>query len=101
MMRDIGDIFIAARNIGTAFDGDLVEVELFARQKGKNIEGQIIKVAERKTKRICWRTKKIQSLFILFLLTIRQIHRDIYVDQSKLTGAVQGDKVVVGKFDLG
>ena len=28
-----GDIFIAARNIGTAFDGDLVEVELFAKAK--------------------------------------------------------------------
>ena len=45
-----GDVFIAARNIGTAFDGDIVEVELFAKQKGKNIEGQIVNVAERKRK---------------------------------------------------
>ncbi|HVO73083.1 MAG TPA: hypothetical protein VMT35_03605, partial [Ignavibacteriaceae bacterium] len=36
-----GDIFIASRNLNTAFSGDLVEVSLFAKQKGKNLEGQI------------------------------------------------------------
>ena len=36
----LGDIFIAARNLGTAFHGDTVEVALFARKKRKNIEGQ-------------------------------------------------------------
>jgi len=35
------DIFIATRNLGTAFNGDTVEVVLSAKQKGKNIEGRL------------------------------------------------------------
>src|SRR5664280_2834564 len=33
----IKDIFIATRNLNTAFNGDTVEVVLFANQKGKNL----------------------------------------------------------------
>ena len=50
--KNLGDIFIAERNVGPAFDGDKVEVVLFAKQKGKNLEGQIIKVVERKRNEI-------------------------------------------------
>ncbi|MGA7837227.1 MAG: ribonuclease R, partial [Ignavibacteriaceae bacterium] len=38
------DVFIAARNLGTAFNGDTVEITLFAQQKKKNQEGQVIDV---------------------------------------------------------
>ena len=34
-------IYIAERDIGPAFDGDMVEVVLFADQRGKNLTGQI------------------------------------------------------------
>ena len=49
----IGDIFIAARNLGTAFNGDKVEVALFASKKGKNLEGQII-TSKTKKRRNYW-----------------------------------------------
>ena len=91
-----GDIFIAARNIGTAFDGDLVEVELFAKQKGKNIEGQIVNVVERKRKEYVGIIKKSKSFFFISPDDAK-LHRDIYINESKLNGAVSGDKVVVGK----
>jgi len=45
---NIKDIFIASRNLSTAFNGDTVEVMLFANQKGKNIEGQITGIIKRK-----------------------------------------------------
>jgi ribonuclease R len=93
-----GDIFVAARNIGTAFDGDIVEVELFAKQKGKNIEGQIIQVLERKRKEYVGIIKKSKSFY--FISTDDPaIHRDIYINESKLNGAKTGDKVVVGKLN--
>ena len=91
-----GDIFIAARNIGTAFDGDLVEVELFAKQKGKNIEGQIVNVVERKRKEYVGIIKKSKSFYFISPDDAK-LHRDIYINESKLNGAVSGDKVVVGK----
>jgi ribonuclease R len=95
--KERGDVFIAARNIGTAFDGDLVEVELFAKQKGKNIEGQIVNVAERKRKEYVGIIKKSKSFFFISP-DDPKIHRDIYIDESKLNGAKSGDKVVVGKL---
>lgn len=95
--KERGDVFIAARNIGTAFDGDLVEVELFAKQKGKNIEGQIVNVAERKRKEYVGIIKKSKSFFFISP-DDPKIHRDIYIDEAKLNGAKNGDKVVVGKL---
>ena len=47
-----GDIFIAARNINSAFHGDKVEVVLFAKQKGKNLEGQIVDIIVQTVKKI-------------------------------------------------
>ena len=92
-----GDVFIAARNIGAAFDGDLVEVELFAKQKGKNIEGQIVNVVERKRKEYVGIIKKSKSFFFISP-DDPKLHRDIYINESKLNGAKSDDKVVVGKL---
>lgn len=94
---NIGDIFIAARNIGTAFSGDFVEVEIFARQKGKNVEGQIVKVLERKRNEYVGVLKKSKAFYFISP-DDPAIQRDIYVDQNKLAGAQPGDKVVVGNL---
>lgn len=94
------DVFIAARNLGTSFDGDIVEVELFAKQKGKNIEGQIVNVLERKRKEYVGVIKKSKSFFFISP-DDPKIHRDIYITESNLNGAKVGDKVVVGKLSWG
>ncbi len=93
----LGDIFIASRNIGAAFNGDVVEVEVFAKQKGKNVEGQIVKVIERKRNEYVGVLKKSKALYFISP-DDPSIHRDIYLDQSKLAGAKPGDKVVVGNL---
>ncbi|MCW9065366.1 MAG: ribonuclease R [Ignavibacteriaceae bacterium] len=92
-----GDIFIAARNISTAFHGDKVEVVLFAKQKGKNLEGQITKVIERKRKEIVGQLKKSRSFYYV-TPDDPKIHRDIYVDEKSLKKSKAGDKVAVGKI---
>lgn len=92
-----GDIFIASRNIGTAFNGDLVEVEVFAKQKGKNVEGQIVRVIERHRKEYVGTLNKSKALYFISP-DDPSVHRDIYLDQSKLSGAKPGDKVVVGNL---
>ena len=92
-----GDIFIAARNISTAFYGDKVEVVLFAKQKGKNLEGQITKVIERKRKEIVGQLKKSRSFYYV-TPDDPKIHRDIYVNEKSLKKSKEGDKVAVGKI---
>jgi ribonuclease R len=92
-----GDIFIAARNINNAFHGDKVEVVLFAKQKGKNLEGQITKIIERKRKEIVGQLKKSRSFYYV-TPDDPKIHRDIYVDEKSLKDSRAGDKVAVGKI---
>ena len=49
--KNFGDVYIAPHNIGDAIPGDRVEVAIFPFQSGKNPEGKIIKILDRKLKR--------------------------------------------------
>ncbi len=89
------DIFIAARNLGNAFNGDTVEAVLFANKKGKNFEGQIVKVIDRHKKEIVGTLKKSKSFYFIEPDDIA-VHKDIYIDKSDLAGAEEGDKVIAG-----
>jgi len=95
---DTGDIFISSRNMGAAFHGDLVEVALFAKQKGRNLEGQVIKVVKRNRKEVVGTLQKHHSFYYI-KPDDPSIHRDIYIDPDYLKGANLGDKVAVGKID--
>jgi ribonuclease R len=94
----MGDIFIAARNLGTAFNGDTVEVSLFAKQKGKNLEGQVINVLKRKREEIIGVLQHTHNFYFVKPDDIN-IPRDIYVDENNLNGAEIGDKVIAGKVE--
>jgi len=95
--NNIGDIFIAARNLSTAFSGDTVEVTLFAKQKGKNLEGQIVNILKRKRREFIGTLRKTNS-FHFIKPDEPEIHRDIYIDNNKLLDAEKGDKVIVGNI---
>ena len=96
--KNLGDIFVAERNVGPAFDGDKVEVVLFAKQKGKNLEGQILKVIERRRKEIIGTLHKSKSFYFVNPDDYR-IHRDIYIDKVNLKKAKENDKVIVGNIE--
>lgn len=94
----MGDIFVSSRNMGTAFNGDTVEVSLFANQKGKNIEGQIINVVKRNKEEIVGTLHKSKSFYFV-KPDDTSFHRDIYIDKEELAGAIEGDKVIAGKIN--
>ncbi|GBD86267.1 ribonuclease R [bacterium BMS3Abin03] len=96
--KKFGDIYISERNIGTAFNGDKVEVVLFAKQKGKNLEGQIIKVLERGRKEFIGTLRRSKSFYFITPDDMN-IHRDIYIDKENLNKAKEGDKVIVGNVE--
>jgi len=96
--KNLGDIFVAERNVCPAFDGDKVEVVLFAKQKGKNLEGQILKVIERRRKEIIGTLHKSKSFYFVNPDDYR-IHRDIYIDKINLKKAKENDKVIVGNIE--
>lgn len=92
------DVFISGKNLGTAFDGDIVHVNLLAKKHGKNIEGQIVEVIERKQTEIVGRLEKSRSFYFV-VPDNQKIHRDIYIPPENLKGAQSGDKVVAGKIE--
>ncbi|HEX2868327.1 MAG TPA: ribonuclease R [Ignavibacteriales bacterium] len=97
IMKESGmnDIFVAPQNIGTAFSGDLVEVNLVMRKKkGKNLEGEVINVVKRGREEIVGTLEKTNSFYIL-RPDEPEIRRDIYISPENLHGAKNGDKVVV------
>jgi len=96
--KNFGDIFISQRNIGPAFDGDTVEVVLFAKSKGKNLEGQIINIIERKRKEILGTLRKTKSFYFIIPDDF-YLQRDIYIDKANLNEAKEGDKVIVGNIE--
>ncbi|MFA7229620.1 MAG: ribonuclease R, partial [Melioribacteraceae bacterium] len=97
--KDIKDVFVTGKNFDTAFDGDLVEISLIASRRGKkSLEGEIVKVLERKRTEIVGTLHKNQSFFFI-KPDEQRIHRDIYVAANKLAGAKAGDKVAVGDIE--
>ncbi len=94
----INDVFIPERHLDTAMNGDTVEVSLFATQKGKNLEGQIVNILKRHRTEITGTLKKSKSFY--FVVPDEKVaNRDIYIAPEKLNGAKNGDKVVVGELE--
>ncbi len=100
MLKDnrFKDIFVAGKNLNTAFDGDLVEVVLVSTKRGKSLEGEIVHVTERKRNEIVGTLQKSKSFYFVQPDDVK-IHRDIYIAANKLGNARVSDKVVIGNID--
>ncbi len=88
------DIYISKRNLGIALNGDKVLVEIFARYREKNPEGEIIKVLERSTEEFVGKIKQHHNLFF-FIPDDKLIHTDFFIPPENLNGAKSEDKVVI------
>ncbi|RMG20027.1 MAG: hypothetical protein D6732_29180, partial [Methanobacteriota archaeon] len=80
------DIFIPPSQLGTALDGDIVEVRLNAIQRGKNLEGQIVNIVERARTQFAGTFHK--SKYYAFVVPDNpKIHRDFYIAKGNDGGA--------------
>lgn len=95
---NLKDVFIPGKNLSTALDGDIVEVELVDGKRGKNVEGKIINIIERGRKEIIGVLKKNKSSYFL-ASDDDKIHREIYIHSDNLHGAKVGDKVAVTNIE--
>ncbi len=91
------DIFIAQPNLNTAFDRDIVEVQLYAASRGKRLEGFISRIINRFRTHIVGTYHKTE--FYSFVVPDDpKIYRDIIVREEKNLSANDGQKVLV-KFE--
>jgi len=95
----LNDIFIPEKYFGSAFHGDTVEVKIVAKTRGKNLEGQVVNVIERKHEKIIGTLVKLKDLFFVEPKE-KSIQRNIFIDESDLNGAKIGDLVEVIDISL-
>ena len=89
------EIFIAARDLATAFDGDRVMARLKPGRGFKDKrEGAVINVLERKTIRLVGTFRTGRGYYYV-VPDSKNIHRDIYVVKGQTNRAREGEKVVV------
>ncbi len=91
--RDV-DIFISEPNLNTAFDRDIVEIQLYASSRGKRLEGFVKRVVKRFRKQIVG-TYHLTEYYSYVVPDDPKIYRDIIVHQEHNMKAKDGQKVLV------
>jgi ribonuclease R len=95
---NIQDIFIAERHFMSAVNGDKVRVELLPKRRGKNVEGKIVEIMERKHAEVIGDVVKRKNAYFVYPDEDKSL-TDIYIPNEHLNGAKNGDKVVVTEVD--
>ncbi len=87
-------IFIAERNSAHALDGDKVKIQIHAKRKGAEPEGEVIEILESRQRTI---TGKLQVTkgFAFLITEDKTLANDIFIPKEKLKGGKNGDKAVV------
>jgi ribonuclease R len=88
------DVFINRDHLNTAFDRDIVEVKLYARYRGKNQEGFVTKIIERK------RTQFVgtfhQTKYYGFMVPDdSRVYRDFFIPKEYQKNVKDGQKILV------
>lgn len=87
------DIYIPPKFVGQALQGDIVEVFLLAKRRGKGPEGQIVRIVERaKTEFVG--TLEISTRFAFLVPDDRKMHVDIFIPLDALNGAKHNEKAI-------
>ena len=89
------DIFIAPDSMGSAMDGDEVEIDLIPEYLWRNSpEAIVTKVINRKTTEVVGTFRKSKK-FGFVVPESKKYREDIFVRKKDFSGAQRGDKVVV------
>ncbi|MFQ5751741.1 MAG: RNB domain-containing ribonuclease, partial [bacterium] len=88
------DVFISQKNMSTAFNKDIVRVQLFAQPHGKSPEGRVVAVVKRTQQKIVGTYKKNKRYGFVIPDDLK-ITRDIYIHEGDDLKAKSGQKVVV------
>ena len=87
-------IRVAERMSGHAMDGDTVVIQLHAKRRGSEPEGEVIKILERKEANFVG-TLSINNNVAFLLTESSMLANDIFIPDRSLKGAKDGDKVLV------
>lgn len=87
------DYFVPKDNVGNAFHGDLVEIEILKESYGKRKEARVVKILEHSLQTVVG-TYEHHNTFGFVIPDNNKIAKDIFVPVEYSKGAVTGHKVV-------
>ncbi len=88
------DLYVRESDMGTALDGDLVQVGLTAPAAGdRRRECEVLEVLERRRNKVVGTFKKV-GRFAAVVPDDRRVGQDVYIPADDTGGAQDGDKVV-------
>jgi ribonuclease R len=88
------NIFIAERNSAHAMNGDKVRIQMLANRKGREPEGEVVEILERRQTRFVG-TLDVQKHFAFLDMDSKILANDIFIPSDNLNGGVTGDKAYV------
>ncbi|HYF68586.1 MAG TPA: ribonuclease R [Ohtaekwangia sp.] len=88
------DIYIKARDLGSAVDGDTVKILISPTRHGDHAEGKVLEVIKRNRSRFVGKIEVSKS-YAFFIADSRKIHQDFFIYPENVFGARTGDKVIV------
>lgn len=92
------DIFIAPENLGQAMNGDTVEIKIISFRKGRSPEGEVVRVLQRARNQYVG-IIKFKEKQAWFMPDNKKLNTAFLIPQSKINGALDGQKVVVKLID--
>ena len=87
-------IFIAECHSKHAMDGDKVRVQVFARRRGAEQEGEVVEVLETKERTFVGKLQVAKG-FAFLITENKTLANDIFIPKENLKGGKNGDKAVV------
>src|SRR5471030_1288410 len=87
------DIFVAPRKLRNALNGDRVKVYVYAKNKGKHKEGEVIEIIQRNKMEFTG-IVKLSDRFAFFIPDDRKMMHDIFIPMAALNGAKNGIKAI-------
>jgi ribonuclease R len=98
--EDRPDVFIKARDLGSAVDGDTVTITLYPTRHGEHPEGKVVEILKRNRTQFVGKLE-LSKNFAFVMADFRKIHKDFFIAQENINGAKSRDKVIVEVLDWG
>ena len=92
--KDEPDIFVKGSDLGSAVDGDTVQIVIFPTRHGEHREGKVTKVLHRSRNRFVGKVE-LSKNFAFVVPDARKIHGDFFIYPENINGATTGDKVII------
>lgn len=92
------DIFVSRDNLNHSLNGDYVKVYLYARKKGKRLEGEVVEILERARATFVG-IIEVSQHFAFLNCGSKNMPYDLFISPEKLKGGKDGQKAIARIID--